>query len=518
MKLLFGTFLTAFVACLILTPWVRRLARRWNIVDHPDQHRKLHQGATPLGGGVAVLIAFVIATMAAVLCSDSQRSLATSNAIFLAGMLSSATVLCFIGLIDDRFGLRGRQKLAGQVVAAMILLASGLIIQRVQIFGVMFELGVLSAPLTLFWILGAINAVNLLDGMDGLATSIGIILSLAIAVMASLTGHATEAFLALALAGSLTGFLIYNRPPASIFLGDAGSMIIGLILGALAIRSSLKGPASVVLAAPTAIWAVPVFDVAMAILRRKLTGRSLYVTDRGHLHHSLQQHGFSDRKILLVVGALCCVTAVGAALSVYMKDELLAYAAIVAVCSVLIVTRLFGHHECMLLGKRVLGLAKSLTPSFSDKNAGTDHNVQTRLCGTRQWEDLWEMLTTYAERLDLDSIHLNVSLPGMGEEYHASWRRGKGETNEAKTWSSDIPLLVRDMAVGRLRLSGTSENVNIFEAMSDLIAGLRPVEAHLFDLLELGSEATANDIHTPEAGERVLIPALDVSAKEQHHD
>lgn len=489
MLLLLATFVLAFVTSLLLTPVVRKLARRLGLVDHPDEQRKLHQEATPLGGGGAVLIASVVAVVAALVFSDSQRADASSNANFLAGLLASATLLCIIGLVDDRFGLRGRQKLFGQIVAAGILLASGLVIERVQIFGVTFELGVLSGLLTLFWILGAINAVNLLDGMDGLATCVGIVLSVAVAVMANLAGHPTEAFLALALAGSLTGFLIYNSPPASIFLGDAGSMIIGLILGALAIRSSLKGPASIVLAAPTAIWAIPIFDVMMAILRRKLTGRSIYATDRSHLHHSLQERGYSDRKTVMLVGVLCCVTAIGASLSVYMHNELMAYGAIVAVCALLVVTRLFGHHECVLLVKRLKGLFRSLVPSFSRDKAGTEHNIQTRLRGNRQWEELWETLTSYGERFDLNSIHLNVSLPGIGEEFHASWRRN-GTGDDAELWHSDIPLHARNVTVGRLRLTGRSGNTSVFTWMSDLIAGLGPVESHMADLLDHSDDST----------------------------
>jgi UDP-GlcNAc:undecaprenyl-phosphate GlcNAc-1-phosphate transferase len=468
------------------------------LVDHPDLHRKLHQDATPLGGGVAVLVSSVGAVVGALILSDSQRSQAGDNAWFLAGILSAAIVLCLIGLIDDRFGLRGRQKLLGQFVAAGIVLASGMIIERVEIFGISIELGVLSAPLTLFWLLGAINAVNLIDGMDGLATSVGLVLSIAVAVMASLSGHATEAFLALALAGALTGFLVYNSPPASIFLGDAGSMIIGLVLGAIAIRSAIKGPATVVLAAPTAIWAIPIFDVAMAILRRKLTGRSIYTTDRGHLHHTLQHRGFSDRKVVIVVGAFCCVTAIGASLSVYLHNELMAYGAIVGVCAVLVVTRLFGHHESLLLVKRLKGLFQSFIPSISKDKPRSDHNIQTRLRGNRQWEDLWESLTTYGECFKLNAIDLNVSLPGIGEEFHASWRRRNGEANEAKLWRSDIPLHAHDMAVGRLRIIGTSGNFRVFAQISDLIGGLSPMESHIIDLLDCVEEAVTSTPDLPE--------------------
>ena len=295
----------ALVASLLLTPWVRLLAKRLNIVDYPDEHRKLHPAATPLGGGIAVFAAFVVSVAFVACLSDSQRAAFASDRLYVFGLAIASVIICSVGLLDDRFGLRGRQKLVGQVIASSFLIGSGLCIRQVQIFDWTIHLGLLSVPFTMFWLLGAINALNLIDGVDGLATGVGIVLSVCIAAIAAFIGHTTEAFLALSMAGALGGFLFYNRAPASIFLGDAGSMLIGLVVGALAIRGSFKGPATAALAVPMAIWAIPIFDVAMAILRRHLTGRSIYTTDRAHLHHSLLKRGFSSTKTATIIGLLC---------------------------------------------------------------------------------------------------------------------------------------------------------------------------------------------------------------------
>ncbi len=482
MRLLVATFSTALIASLVLTPIVRILARRWGLVDHPDKHRKLHEHATPLGGGAAVLMAFLVAVAVVLIFSDSQRSQIAENASFFVGLISASILICVIGLVDDRFGLRGRQKLAGQVVAAGIVAASGLMIDKLQVFGFTLELGPLAVPFTVFFILGAINALNFIDGLDGLATSVGIVLSVAIAVMATLAGHPVEAFLALAVAGALIGFLFYNSPPASIFLGDAGSMLIGLVLGALAIRASLKGPATIVLAAPMAIWAIPIFDVTMAILRRRLTGRSIYTTDHGHLHHALQQYGFSNRKTVLIVGLLATVTAAGAALSVYMNNELMAYAAIIAVCAVLVAARIFGHQECSLLFRRLKELGLSLMPRLK-KDRHAPIQLSTRFRGNREWEELWETLKTYAERFDLTMVDLNVSLPSIGEEFHASWRRPT-PLDEESPWQSVIPLVARQVTVGRIRIAGASRGGRVCSWMSELIAGLEPFETQIQDLMQ----------------------------------
>ena len=154
------------------------------------------------------------------------------------------------------------------------------------------------------------NSVNLLDGIDGLATMLGIILIATFAALAAAAGRMEVAWIAMVFAGSLCGFIRFNLPPASIFLGDSGSMLIGLVVGTLAIQGTLKGPGTVLLAAPLAVWTIPILDSAAAILRRKLTGRSIYATDRGHLHHRLLERLGSNSRVLVAV-AVCLRDHVG---------------------------------------------------------------------------------------------------------------------------------------------------------------------------------------------------------------
>ncbi len=471
----------ALLAALVLAPVVRACAMRFGLVDQPDGRRKLHGAAMPLGGGVVVLLAMMLTIIVGFALSGTWRNVSSDEARFLAGLFCAAVVLCAVGLVDDRIGLRGRQKLLGQLAAVGILVVSGLEIQRVQLFDWRVDLGLLAVPFTLFWLLGAVNALNLLDGIDGLASSLGIILSVTFAGMAWLGGHQIDALLALTAAGALSGFLYFNFPPAKMFLGDAGSMLIGLLLGALAIRSSLKGPATVVLSTALAAWAIPIFDVSMAIVRRKLTGRSIYATDRCHLHHCLLRRGFSHRKTLLWIGALCAVTAASALASVYRNNERLAVFSALAITSTLVVTRFFGYAECLLLGRRVKSLALSMLPRAC--RAETERQqFCTHLQGTREWDGLWRTLTDFAERFDLNSVQLNVNLPAWHEEYHASWKR-RTVTNERELWSSDIPLSVSDLNVGRLKITGSCDQVSVSTWMQQLIAGLKPVEARLQELV-----------------------------------
>ena len=497
MLTLLRIFLVAFLGSLLLTPMVRRMALRLGMVDEPDKHRKLHSGPVPLGGGIAAVGGCCLALAMAFAYSARWRERFADESAFLAGLLLATAVICGFGLLDDRFRLRGRQKLVGQILAATILLCTGLLIQQVTVFEWQIELGVLAVPFTLFWILGATNALNLIDGVDGLATSVGIVLSLAVSIMALLAGHTTDAFLAMAVAGGLAGFLVYNTPPASIFLGDAGSMFVGLVLGTLAIRSSLKGPATIALAAPAALLAIPILDVAMAILRRKLTGRSIYSTDRGHLHHRLIQRGYGPGATVAIIGLLCSVTAVAAVFSEYSQNDILAVAAVIAVVAVLAMSRLFGDREFVLLLRRLKRLAASLILRWGKR----DHRsgvLQTRIQGSGQWDELWETLTTFAERFDLNDIQLNVHLPAQDEEYHASWH-SKERPREAELWRSDIPLIANDVTVGRLRITGQCSNCSVCAWMGDLIAGLKPFETHMLELIDAATQP--EDLANPSPSE-----------------
>ena len=178
-------------------------------------------------------------------------------------------------------------------------------IETVRVFGAFWNPGPLAIPFTVFWLVACVNIVNLLDGHDGLASTIGLIAVGTMAVLSGMIGGVELAVLCLIAGGAIAGFLIHNWPPAKIFLGDAGSMTIGFLIGALSMESSLKSAATFTLITPLAVLCVPMFDTVMAIVRRKLSGRSIGAADRGHIHHRLQDSGFSRLQTLLVISGLC---------------------------------------------------------------------------------------------------------------------------------------------------------------------------------------------------------------------
>jgi UDP-GlcNAc:undecaprenyl-phosphate GlcNAc-1-phosphate transferase len=269
-------------------------------------------------------------------------------------------------------------------------------------------------------------------------------------------------------------------------------MLIGLLLGVLAIRSALKGPATVALAAPSALWAIPLFDVSMAILRRKLTGRSIYDTDRSHLHHCLQQRGYSGRKIVFFIGFLCACTASGAIASVYRHSELMALVSAMAVIGTLIATRCFGHSECSLLFRQSKLLVRSLLPGVRQTHLPSQQ-LATHMNGTREWDDLWQMLIRYAEGSDVSGVRLNVSLPSLHEEFHATWnRRRDGDANHNQRWSTAWPLRIHGETVGRLEISGLCARESGCQSLSDVLSGLVFFERQLLLLLEKPPQTQAS--------------------------
>ena len=213
--------------------------------------------------------------------------------------------------------------------------------------------------MTVLWLLGCINALNLIDGMDGLASLIGLSAAAMLGIIAASEGHAHVAAMAFVLAASLAGFLAYNLPPASIFLGDSGSMVIGLTVGLLGIQGTLKTSATLAITAPAVVMTLPMFDIVAAIVRRRLTGRRLDAPDRLHIHHRLLDRGWTPWQVLCLLGALCLTTGAAATAATIFRRDALAWIAAVTLVVLMIRLRLFGHHEFALAKEAVVRTLKA---------------------------------------------------------------------------------------------------------------------------------------------------------------
>lgn len=375
--LVHAVVLVAAAICVsgLLTMVAIRLAPRLGFLDRPDGGRKRHDGNKPLMGGVAVLAALL--TSISLLPAESatpQTELIQSQ--FVMALAATACLLCLLGLIDDKIGMRARYKFFGQVVSVLPFAVWGCQVETLDVLGLGIYLGpTVGIAFAMFWLVSCTNAINLMDGLDGLASSIGLIASITIGVIALISGQSFAAMLAFSFAGALTGFLFFNRPPAKIFLGDSGSMTIGFVVGALALGASVKKATGFALVVPLVLVSVPAFDTFMAIVRRKLSGQSMGDPDRRHLHHQLKDRGLSDSKVLLLISIVCLGMAGGAIAATVFDADWIAIAACMVLLGMLMLNRLFGHEEARLAIRHAQTIALWWTESV--------RNLRPRLAMTR---------------------------------------------------------------------------------------------------------------------------------------
>jgi UDP-GlcNAc:undecaprenyl-phosphate GlcNAc-1-phosphate transferase len=302
-------FFIAFLFAFLVTPLVEKTAFRIGAVDMPTA-RKVHARPMPRLGGVAIYFSLLIAFGFALL-----RFQKFTPEIW--GILLGGSAILVVGVIDDLRNLSPGVKFLGQVLASSILVAFGM---RIEFIGnpvgkQLLVLGPLSIPVTLFWMLTLINTINFIDGLDGLAAGVSSIAAVTLFLSALQTGQVTVAFLAIAVAGSAVGFLIHNFNPASIIMGDSGSMFLGFMLGAITLQGVMKSVVVLSLLVPLMILGVPIFDGAFAILRRIRHDRPLSRPDRGHIHHQLLDRGFTHRQTVIIIYVWCILLSAGAALS-----------------------------------------------------------------------------------------------------------------------------------------------------------------------------------------------------------
>ncbi len=306
--------LVSLVITLVLTPIVRRLCLRFGLVDEPGG-RKVHVEPIPRLGGVAIFAGFMIAVA---LEAVGEHFFGWNGTIFdtgqqVLGVIAGMVLMFVVGLIDDVFTLNPGPKFIGQVVAAIVVIASGVRIDFIgdPFGGGLFALGLLGIPITLLYIVGFTNVINLIDGLDGLAAGITAIAATTFFVIAAQTNRLVAAVLAVALIGACLGFLRYNFHPASIFMGDSGAMFLGFSLATISLLGVMKSVAAITLAVPLLIIGVPIFDTASAIVRRIKHKRPIQEADKGHIHHRLLGQGFDQRQTVLIIYVWSAALAVG---------------------------------------------------------------------------------------------------------------------------------------------------------------------------------------------------------------
>jgi UDP-GlcNAc:undecaprenyl-phosphate/decaprenyl-phosphate GlcNAc-1-phosphate transferase len=382
---------------IITTPLVIRIARRLNIVDPPDV-RKVHSRPIPRIGGVAIFVSMMGLVLPVLFLPGAVGDTLRLMHPGITVVLCAAGLVFFLGLVDDIRGVRVRTKLVFQIAAAMAVCLANVRIESIAVTNALrLELGWLSWPVTLIWIVGITNAVNLSDGLDGLAAGISAITCGVLAILAVHSDNVVMAVVCLALLGSLTGFLVFNFDPARVFMGDSGSLFLGFTIASASVLCVAKTETMVGLALPILALGIPIFDTLFSMLRRFLERRSMFAPDRSHFHHRLLALGFKQRHAVITA---YIVTLLVTGLGMLMLLTRNAQTVIVFVCILLLLVLAFRIVGSVRLSETMAALRQKYT-IFNQKKQEIEsfENIELYFRQARIFEQWWQAVCFAADRM-----------------------------------------------------------------------------------------------------------------------
>jgi UDP-GlcNAc:undecaprenyl-phosphate GlcNAc-1-phosphate transferase len=394
----------SFLLTFILTPLVRDAFLGLGILDRPDGQRKIHRLAVPRVGGIPITLSYVAAYGVLLLSPWKAADFVIQQLPIIAKLLPAAALIFITGLLDDVFGLKPWQKLLGQFAGALVAVLGGLRI--VVLAGYQVPPGV-GIAITIAWLIGCTNAFNLIDGLDGLASGMGLFATLTTFVAALMHGNHMLALATLPLAGSLLGFLRYNFNPASVFLGDSGSLLVGFLLGSYSVIWSQKSATLLGMTAPLMAVAIPLLDTGLAIARRWLSGRPIFGADRAHIHHKLLDRGLTHRRVVLLMYLACSIYAV---LSLLQSRSTNRFGGLVVLLFCLVTwlgIQHLGYAEFSVAGRTVFGggLRRIIHGQIAL------HGLEQSLSKSASVEQCWQSLVQLGR--DFGFVGLRVRLNGV---------------------------------------------------------------------------------------------------------
>jgi len=305
----FIALICAVLLAYTLTPIIRVLAFKISAIDIPRDNRRMHKKPIPRIGGLAIFLSFM--TTCLLFCNIDHE---------LMTVLCGSMLMVMLGVLDDIYSLNPWLKLIWQLGVALATVLSGITIDQINIGGKFVDLGIWSIPITMFWIAGLTNAINIIDGLDGLSCGVSTISSISILfVIVIQGGDYTSALITLILIGSCFGFLPFNKNPAKIFMGDTGALFLGYTLAVISVEGMFKAHTLISLVVPLIIFALPLTDTTIAIVRRLLAGKSPFSADRGHLHHKLVDMGFTQKESVKILYSICGILGL---VAVFMCDKM----------------------------------------------------------------------------------------------------------------------------------------------------------------------------------------------------
>ncbi|KAJ48779.1 UDP-GlcNAc:undecaprenyl-phosphate GlcNAc-1-phosphate transferase [Clostridium tetanomorphum] len=305
------------VLSFLLTPLVKKFAIKVRVIDVPKDKRRVHKKPIPLLGGLAIYISFITTLLLKSGPLTNQEK----------GIILGATLIVIGGFLDDKYEIKPLIKLLFQISAAVILIIFGVRIVNITNpfpnYHLWIKVGWLSIPLTILWVVGITNSINLIDGLDGLAAGVALIscITLFIIALFKIDTRFEAAFLTCALSGAILGFLPYNFNPASIFMGDTGAQLLGFLLAAISIEGAIKSAAAFAISVPILALGLPIYDTLFAMVRRKINGKPIMGADRGHLHHRLLDMGLTQRQAVIIMYLISAILGSFAILAMQISSQ-----------------------------------------------------------------------------------------------------------------------------------------------------------------------------------------------------
>jgi UDP-GlcNAc:undecaprenyl-phosphate/decaprenyl-phosphate GlcNAc-1-phosphate transferase len=442
----FAAFLAALFLSFILTKCVRDLANRRGWVTPPALDRHLHCRPLPRLGGIAIFVSFLISLgVTLVLARRDPLASFTFSGPAVTTILLSGALVFLLGVYDDLRSASPWIKFAIQTVAAVILFAGGLrILDLPVLFGGRHFPWFLGLPLTVLWVVAITNAFNLIDGLDGLAAGSALFSTLVVFTVALVNHAGLVSIMAIALVGAILGFLRFNFSPATIFLGDGGSLFIGFMLSALALQGAQKAPTIIAVAIPVVSFGLPILETTLSVLRRFLSGRPVFTADREHIHHKLLQRGLSQRQVAITLYAVSAIFALLSLFLLWPNQRSLGLVLAVLGTGVWIGVQRLGYLE---FGELRRVAQRSIERQILINNLAIRRATE-ELKVTRDYAQLCRILMAALSTNDFDAFELRLQLPsvdlpeirglqlvsGSGEDARLRWTKsGSGSAREIRS-------------------------------------------------------------------------------------
>ncbi len=444
-------FLISLALATVATPIIRNLAIRYRWIDEGRTTRNVHKAPIPRLGGLAIVLGFYAPLTALLLVESDMGRMFTENTHNVVGLFVGGLLIVALGVYDDIRGANAFKKLLIQIGVAVLMCYLGFRIERINLLpGYVLELHMFSVPFTVLWIVGVTNALNLIDGLDGLASGVALFAVLTNLIISISTGNLLMVLFMACLAGAILGFLIYNFNPASVFMGDTGSMFLGFILATTSIAVNAKGHAVIAILTPVLALGLPIMDVLLAMVRRGLRGVPLFSADKEHIHHKLLAHGLSQRQcVFLLYGISACFMASAIGVS-YANSSQAVFLILAVVLLVAVLVRKLGygkllHNDTQQVRRRnrkMLAAVKSIAQEVRDTPDATNFQRLTDSIGTM---------------FDADIVELTVPQPSGDDEVFI-WKQ-KPEPGTGV--SLRLPLTRAPLHFGQLNVSWCDGRTNV---------------------------------------------------------